>query len=680
MNLGLSPLSIGGKKSLPLMKQLEATMLAAVKAAGGSAWYVPDDFLVLGPELVVNGKFDAGLTGWTNTNASASVVVDHGGNVLSLSASGGGSSLNQLPNLEVGKSYLFSYMRRGVNAGSGLAGRLSIVYTDGTSLTFPAAVATVRSDYELINEVQTITKPVTSFKLLATLANSDFVGNVYYDDVSIREVISAKDFSDSTGTTPLYLSGAAGLLFDAAGVTGPELISNPHTSASWLAEGTTPPTAVNGSDYYLGKSCRSVTFPVVAAGGYSVCRARDGENIFNVVAGVTYTASFEYALSRYLATGESISIAVTGSSGIYARNLSAGAPGGIWVSGSGSQPAQVSGGGTGLRPYATVLNSPLTVYVRALSVKVVGGSVASQATAGNRPTITRIPRKFGPELITNGGFDTADGWSVTGSPVISSGGASLATGSDWVEQGVATRAGATYWVSVNSNAAMYCGAWDSPNRSSNLSASAAVRQSGKSGFAFVANDSFSYAAFTATGSGAAVIDNVSVREVLEWSYALTFDGTNDYLTAPATIIGATLTQPYTMIAWGKVGAIGASRGMQGDYSRWVGVSSAGKAMSVHTGVSTQAGTTQLVQGQPIIIETTFDGSAVSLWLNGVKEVNQVASVPTAAPLAHSLGSAGKLSSYFNESLGGGIVAPGVMTDAQRAAVRKFAAAQMGMSL
>lgn len=679
----------------PMIKRLEAAMLAAVRAAGGSAWYVPDDFLLLGPELVVNGKFDGGLTGWVNTNAVASVVSDQGGNVLSLSQAGGSANLGQAISLDTSKAYQISFKRRGVALGSGLSGRLSFLYSDGSSAQSPTAAVTVRGDYELVTDVIIPIRPISTVRLIATTSSADNVGTVYFDDVSIREVLSVKDYQDSSGTVPAYIGGTVGLLFDAGSSTGAELIANPDTSSSWLAEGTTPPTAVNGTDAYLGKTCRSVTFPAIASGGYAVCRARDAENMFNVVAGTTFTAGFEYALSRDLTAGESISIAVTGSSGIYSKNLSAGAPGGIWASGRGTQPALVSGGGTSLRPYATVLFSPLTVYVRSVSVKVAGGVVASQATAGNRPVITRIPRKLGPELIVNGDFSNGTvGWTTIGAVSDASDGActvTVSTTSGRVERGLVLEAGKTYVASANVSAASTiksylqvlrnaAGSYASIKYSSTVEAGQAMLNSAV--FTAPATDALIQVANNSgTISGSFKVDNISVREVLEWSYALSFDGTNDSLATPASVIGATLTQPYTMIQAFRVGQINNGQRIQGDTGRLAGVGSTNKLVASHAGGASIVGATDVALGDIVVQEVVWDGTTGKIYRNGVLDATAAMAAPTGVtPAAHNVGQNGSASAYFKGDLVFSAVFPAVMTDAQRAPARKFAAALMGLSL
>lgn len=633
------------------MKRLESAMLSACRAAGASAWYVPDDYLTLGPEQVVIATAEvAGTSGYFYSDFSP----------------------------VVGKSYQVTYEYS-------VTGGTSVQVSLGGS-NVPSS--TVGSGSVVYAITATNTNPLRCYSNAATATLSG---------ISVREILSAKDFQDSAGTLPTYLSGAAGMVFDVAGVTGPELIANPNTSADWVAEGTTPPTAVNGNDTYLGKDCRSVTFPVIASGGYTICRARDAENTFNVVIGTNYMTSVEYALSRDLTAGESVAVAITGSSGVYSKNLAYGALGGVWLPASGGQPALASGGGTSLRPYAVALNAPLTVYVRALSVKVAGGKAVTQATAGNRPVVSRIPRKLGPELIPNGDFGNgASGWSANSATIDASSGAcvvNVSASNGRVERAIVLEPGKTYAASAKISSASTIisvlsvlrgapGGYSSLGFSSSIPAGTDAIAS----LVFTAPASDSLVQLrnnSGLASGTITTDDISIREVLEWSYALTFDGSNDSLASQASVIGATLAQPYTMAVWGKVGAYGATvRCVAGDSARMLGISTVGKVTLGHGGVAFFDSSYTATPGELIVMEATYNGTdTLNIVVNGVQVYNATAvNPPSTASGLTTIGQRGNASSFWNEQIGGAVICPSVMTDDQRLAVRKFAAAQMGLTL
>lgn len=628
------------------MKRLESAMLSACRAAGASAWYVADDYLTLGPEQVVTATAEvAGTSGYFYSDFSP----------------------------VVGKSYQVTY-QYSVTGGTSVQASLGGANVPSSTVGSGSVVYAVTA---------TNTNPLRCYSNAATATLSG---------ISVKEVLSAKDFQDSIGAFPTYLGGIVGMVFDAAGVTGPELITSQHTSANWVAEGTTPPTAVNGDDSYLGKQCRSVTFPVIASGGYAVCRARDAENTFNVATGTNYMASVEYALSRDLTAGESVSIAITGSSGIYAKNLAVGAPGGVWATASGGQPAVASGGGTGLRPYAVTLNAPLTVYVRAVSVKVAGGSVITQATAGNRPLVSRIPRKLGPEkaqaanyVVATGGYDnTLSGVSASGFTTIAG------TTQSRAALNLQTEIGKTYSATFRVVSGVSSGSLVGYSRDSVNGGGATINSVSNLiagviySLQFVATTTVSSVLWVSSVAAQDfVIDSISVRETLEWSNTLTFDGSNDSLTSQASVIGATLTQPYTMAVWGKVGAYGATvRCVAGDSARMLGISTVGKVTLGHGGVAFFDSSYTATPGELIVMEATYNGTdTLNIVVNGVQVYNATAvNPPSTASGLTTIGQRGNASSFWNEQIGGAVICPSVMTDDQRLAVRRFAAAQMGLTL
>ena len=640
MNLGLSPLSIGGKKSLPLMKQLEANMLAAVKQAGGAAWYVPDDFLKLGPELITNGDFSNGTTGWAISSGSTLANV---GGELEITANGSTSypGASQVIQTTVGKMYQVTVKsRRGTSASStGLA----ISRSGGASNLIAVAInaSTTTGQYTTF-----VTSDWAAWNVLPHASgNPASAGTVYFDDISIREILSAKDFQDNAGTLPSYLSGTVGLLTDRSynGELGPELVS------TWAAQNAATISSTN-------------TLPVACTATVS---GDNGVFIAGPPAGKQYAVSVAWSGND---EGRTIQVRV----------------GSAYT----SLGSSVSGSAT-IIAYADNTNNLIvraassavgdTYTITAFSVRELKGAHASQATAGNRPVITRIPRKLGPELFqsvvisganaTNTGSASGNGFTLnqvdTSSIVAATIGLSAVP-----------TAGKSYY--ITSTPSGLSGNGFKVDNTAWTPAPAQVT----AGFTITATGTPSAGIYIYrnTAPAAGTFSNISVREVLEWSYALTFDGSNDSLAAPASVIGAALSNPYTMIAWGRVGAIGASRAMQGDYARWMGVDASGKPVLVHFGATTLRGATVFKQGDLLVLETTFDGTTAKIWANSVKDAEAPAALSTTAAVPHAVGSPGISSSYYNDAIGGAIVCPAVMTDAQRAAVRKFAAAQLGLSL
>jgi hypothetical protein len=161
--------------------------------------------LVRGPELVTNGTFDAGLSGWTvSGGAVASVVSDAGSNVLSLSAAGGSSNLNWPIPIAAGKTIELTYSRRGVAAGGGLLGKIQVEYTDFSADTHPIANVVVSGAYEAVTWVLTLPKTASKIRLLATTASADTVGTTYFDNISIRELPGHHATQPTAASRPIF--------------------------------------------------------------------------------------------------------------------------------------------------------------------------------------------------------------------------------------------------------------------------------------------------------------------------------------------------------------------------------------------------------------------------------------------------------------------------------------------
>lgn len=172
------------------------------------------------------------------------------------------------------------------------------------------------------------------------------------------------------------------------------------------------------------------------------------------------------------------------------------------------------------------------------SLRQIIGRPLFQSTTGFKPKLKRVPKRLGPELVTNGGFSSAAEW-VAGSGWAISGGAAQATaGHPWstVAQAAASlRAGVSYLVSA-----------DVSRSSGTLYVQLATVGASVTPFFATASGSFSGVATMPAGTSPSIallndgagsfsgsVDNISVREVLEWGWAWVFDGADDYLGAAA---------------------------------------------------------------------------------------------------------------------------------------------------
>lgn len=221
-------------------------------------------------------------------------------------------------------------------------------------------------------------------KMLSELRKFGANGHLYIPGVGAISGITAGNYLDSIGTTNASVDGNVGLVLDGVGSVGAELNPNPEYGGAWVAAGTTPPTA-NANDTFQGSACRSVTFPAIASGGYSVSRAEGAA--FNSVLGTTYRCEYEIATSRPLVSGESIVVVFTGSNAIGMVNLNPANTAAVAFSKYVVPRVASVGGFVSLRPYAGTLLSPVTLYIRKASAKAVAGINALQPTTGYQPKL-----------------------------------------------------------------------------------------------------------------------------------------------------------------------------------------------------------------------------------------------------------------------------------------------------
>lgn len=348
-----------------------------------------------------------------------------------------------------------------------------------------------------------------------------------------------------------------------------------------------------------------------------------------------------------------------------------------------------------------------------------------------------VPDDFltlGQELVTNGSFSSADGWTTGVGVSIGSGvitcDASIVGTVATNNSGESSVSGKAYFVSYEITAVTAAGGgvsigvgassseWTTPRSTVGVYQEVVVASSTAGKVRMLKRNTTNFA-----GS----IDNVSVKEIVSAKlyqdsagtlptyrggvvgrvtdavalnnitqstsgnrpvlsknvlnhYSLTFDGTNDSLAAPSSVVGSTLSQSYTLIAWGKVGAVGANRRACGDGIRRFGIDATGKLAATHSGSGTRLGNSTLSAGQQFIAEAVYVSGIAAFTLNGAADGGGALGDPAGSPVATNIGQSGSASEYWNSEISGVVVCPAVMTEAQRLAVRRFAAAQMGLTL
>jgi hypothetical protein len=172
-----------------------------------------------------------------------------------------------------------------------------------------------------------------------------------------------------------------------------------------------------------------------------------------------------------------------------------------------------------------------------------GTGVATQATTANKPVVGRVPRRVGPELVTNGSFDGVTGWTIgTGWSV--SGGIAAKDGADntSIFQTVATEVGKSYLVTCRITTASVSSGLRIIVNGVTLVTSNTV---GTVSAIFTATSTTTQIPFNGGSFSGGRFDDASVREALEWSNSINFDGSNDSLSINLASGGSPFVRSYT---------------------------------------------------------------------------------------------------------------------------------------
>jgi hypothetical protein len=222
-------------------------------------------------------------------------------------------------------------------------------------------------------------------------------------------------FQDNTGiTATTALDQAVGLVLDIKGSTVPSVLfaaARPDMGPA----GTTVPT-VNNGDTFLSIPATSVTFPVLAAGGFAVsrCQGAGFTSQVPITASAVTRSRFRVGLSRALAVGESIQVYSTGTAASSAFVLGSTHVANQWYdTGLMGLPVKLGGVYYPVVYAQTALATPVTVYVSEYYVEAIPGNHLTQGTVASRPLV-----KAGGSLLFDGIDDfllsTTGGGSTTG--------------------------------------------------------------------------------------------------------------------------------------------------------------------------------------------------------------------------------------------------------------------------
>jgi hypothetical protein len=482
---------------IPYGSALAFAAYDALRRLGGTLIGLPDDYgLVLGPELVPS-------TAWVTT--SGSTVSGTGS---STSASGGSPTRAALTLLPVvaGRMYVASALvtaETSVDPGVTLFARDGASAGTGTVLASDTFVAGTTGAFFFT--------PTSGFaNLLFSVSDSS---SFSVSNISVREIISAQHFIDSTGTQPVTAVGdLVGLTLDRMGTVGAELVTNGGPFVN-----TTSWSPFNGAALS------------VASGSLRVTNGNYGGATFVTTATVGKT--YRVRIVRSGGTATSYQGTLLG----VVTNLNAGETSVVVKATSNETTFFINSGVAGE-----------TLDISSYSVKELTGNHATQATTASKPLVARVPKRLGPNLVSNGGFDSDTAWTKGTGWTISAGKATHAAGTGSLvtnTSGTQTTPGKTYQVECTISG---CTAGSIQFDTSGVTS---VLSAGGSNGRYIATVGPTIATASpriwATTSFDGSVDDVVVSEVLEWSNALSFDGSNDSLTIGMNTSGTPWVRAYT---------------------------------------------------------------------------------------------------------------------------------------
>ena len=335
-----------------------------------------------GPELISNGEFDSDTTGWTN--GSSAVLSAVSGELEIVNSSGGADgAVYALSGLISGKQYVVTAQLRGVS-GSDI--ELTVLNNLGTTFLLRTTPVTAAS---LTKVVGYWTAQGSQDKVYLRMPSN---GTAYADNISVREAPKLQ-------WRPHNLLTYSEQFDNAAWIISP---SGTGSVTKGTADAATAPDGTSTADRVIFDLAGGTT-----TGDIALLRQQNA-----TTGGLTYSVYLRssdglssYTMQIILPDGNGSNITVTGSwqkfevSGTSSGNVNYG----IRLRG-GQSPANSD--------YADVL-----IWGAHLYRSDLGGMAPVPAdfqTAGSETYVRTAGRPIGPELVTNGTFDTdTTGWTTT---------------------------------------------------------------------------------------------------------------------------------------------------------------------------------------------------------------------------------------------------------------------------
>jgi len=377
IGVGIRGVGVTGALSL-------AGKIRAMFRNGEQGWvYDPSDFNrymdQLGPELVTNGDFSGGTTGWVDqSSGTGSFTVVDGAARISHGASGSGR------------------MRQSISTVAGRQYRITFNAVMPGARTCFNAGTTAGGDQVLGNQIFGTGQQSLLITAISTTTWINYFtqspGDVYtFDNISVKEltaISTATLFQDAAGTTPvtameqplgLQLDLRNGLPWDSA-----ELAVNTDSEAGPITfpwDGLTRFSSKTQSTDRAFSGTYSTKLTATAGSGTHYW------NVMSVPANTTVCVSGKIYIPSGAMAGQPLRVVDT-SDGSFITDLVLGTSTDRWVSFSFIRPGKATQWPLGLGHNVAADWGTNSIYFDDVSVKLLAGNHRYQTTSANRPVVS----------------------------------------------------------------------------------------------------------------------------------------------------------------------------------------------------------------------------------------------------------------------------------------------------
>lgn len=348
-------------------------------------WLPGGDTKTYGPELVVNGDFSNGTTGWqqgTNTTSSAAVV--NGEMVVtSTSASPYGSQATAVTCV-IGRRYSTTATYRANNATNCFIGFSTSLTSVNTTYPYQS---TMHANATNITYTGSFVATSTTHYIHAAVTGNGNSGT--FDNISVREITSQTsailnglttgNYLESTGNTLLTVDNPCGLVLDALGTVGSELVPATALTSTigWLGSNAT--VAVVGSELEITSLGSGFAFADISIGATSKLMKLLAACRMGASGGTSVTVGVANAIGTSYIPANTLQSTVTGYA-VYDK----------------------PNGATSIRVLLNATGAGQKGYFSLISVREVSGIHLTQATTANKGVLRLTSGRY------NWVFDATD--------------------------------------------------------------------------------------------------------------------------------------------------------------------------------------------------------------------------------------------------------------------------------